>query len=86
VSPSPEQMARGARTCAVLDDALDEILVDAREALALHGPVSARGEVALALVMAAAIGKAENVVGLAATAILRLAQLEQIDTATEATP
>jgi hypothetical protein len=80
-------MQQGAKVCAVLDDALDALLVDARESLAQHGPVAARAEVTLALLMAAAIGKADNVAALAASAILRLVQLEQIDQATrEATP
>ncbi len=73
---------RTAQLCAVLDDALDEILIDAREALAQHGPVAARAEVMLALLVAGSIGKLDNVAGLGATAILRLVQREQLDVET----
>jgi hypothetical protein len=82
MSPTPADLAKGAVMCAALDQALDDIMPDAREALIEHGPVQARAEVTIALLMTAAMGRADSVAGIAATAILRLIQREQIDEAT----
>lgn len=79
---TPEQMADAAKICAVLDDVLDELVTVAREALKEHGPVTARAEITVAMITASELGGTGRALGLGASAILRLAQLEQIDAAT----